>query len=269
MDERQEHMSLSGPDERAVFAGERQQRILALLRAEGRVDTRELAGHFEVSLESIRKDLIHLERHGQLQRVHGGAIPAESASFEPPVQERTGLSREKTRIAEAALAHLPADGSILLDAGSTTERLADLVPSGPSLTVFTNTLPIALKLLGRPNLEVFTLGGRVRSRTLAEVDEWALRSLAALNADVAFLGTNGLHPERGLTTPDAAEAQVKRAMLSSACKRVLLSDHSKIGSVSTVQHATLEDIDLLITDSGITKSQLDELRSAGLAVEVV
>lgn len=262
-------MSLSGPEERTVFAGERQQRILALLRAAGRVDSRELAEHFEVSVESIRKDLIHLERHGQLQRVHGGAIPAESASFEPPVQERTGRAREKTRIAEAALAYLPVDGSVLLDAGSTTERLAELIPPGPALTVFTNTLPIALKLMGRPNLEVFTLGGRVRSRTLAEVDEWALRSLAAINADVAFLGTNGLHPERGLTTPDPAEAQVKRAMLGSARKRILLCDHSKIGSVSTVQHGTLEDIDLLITDSGISTSQLTGLRAAGLTVEVV
>jgi len=262
-------MSLNGPDERAVFAGERQQRILALLRAAGRVDTRDLAESFDVSIESIRKDLIHLERHGQLQRVHGGAIPAESASFEAPVQERTGFAREKTRIAEAALDHLPVGGSILLDAGSTTERLAELLPPGPALTVFTNTLPIALKLLGHAQLDVFTLGGRVRSRTLAEVDEWALRSLAELNADVAFLGTNGLHPERGLTTPDPAEAHVKRAMLASARRRILLCDHSKIGSISTVQHATLEDIDLLITDDGATSDQLATLRAAGLEIQVV
>lgn len=254
---------------RAAFADQRHQQILQKLRAEQRVDSAELAATFGVSGESIRKDLIHLERHGQLKRVHGGAIPADTFSFEPAVSARTEYSNEKSRIARAALAYLPHQGSVLIDAGSTTEKLADTFPGDRELTVFTNTLPVALTLVNRPLLTVFTLGGRLRSRTLAEVDEWALRSLAEINADVAFLGTNGISTDRGLTTPDAAEAHIKRAMLASARRRIFLSDHSKIGVVSTMQHAALSDIDVLITDTGISNRDLKALRSAGVQVECV
>jgi DeoR family fructose operon transcriptional repressor len=254
---------------RAAFADQRHQQILLKLRSEQRVDTAELATFFGVSGESIRKDLIHLERHGQLKRVHGGAIPADTVSFEPAVSARTGFSTEKARIARAALEFLPAQGSVLIDAGSTTEKLAEAFPGDRELTVFTNTLPIALTLVNRPLLSVFSLGGRLRSRTLAEVDEWALRSLAEINVDVAFLGTNGISLDRGLTTPDAPEAQVKRAMLASARRRIFLCDHSKIGVVSTIQHATLADIDVLITDTGIATSNLKALRDAGVSVECV
>ncbi|OFI38163.1 D-beta-D-heptose 1-phosphate adenosyltransferase [Arthrobacter sp. SW1] len=263
----------SAPDEdavaRAAFADQRHQQILLKLRAEQRVDSAELAAMFGVSGESIRKDLIHLERHGQLKRVHGGAIPADTASFEPAVSARTEYSNEKSRIARAALEYLPHQGSVLIDAGSTTEKLADTFPGDRELTIFTNTLPIALTLVNRPLLTVFTLGGRLRSRTLAEVDEWALRALDEINADVAFLGTNGISIDRGFTTPDAAEAHIKRAMLKSARRRILLSDHSKIGVVNTIQHATLADIDVLITDTGISNKDLKSLKDAGITVEVV
>ncbi|WP_146359370.1 DeoR/GlpR family DNA-binding transcription regulator [Arthrobacter yangruifuii] len=254
---------------RTAYAVQRHQQILLKLRAEQRVDTAELAAAFGVSGESIRKDLIHLERHGQLKRVHGGAIPADSLSFEPAVSARTEYASEKARIARAALEYLPHQGAVLIEAGSTTEKLADTFPGDRELTVFTNALPIALALVNRPLLTVFTLGGRLRSRTLAEVDEWALRSLAEMNADVAFLGTNGISIERGLTTPDAAEAQIKRAMLTSARRRVFLCDHSKINVVSTVQHAKLSNVDVLITDTGIENKDLRALRAAGVHVECV
>ncbi|MCU1406676.1 MAG: putative transcriptional regulator, DeoR family [Glaciihabitans sp.] len=253
---------------RGAHADQRLQRILLDLRENGRVDAGQLATVLGVTGETLRKDLIHLERHGRLRRVHGGAIPPESLSFEPAVITRTEFSAEKSRIARAALAHLPEHGSVLIDAGSTTERFAELIPGNRELTVFTNTLPIALALVGNPLLTVFTFGGRLRGNTLAEVDDWALRALRETNVDVAFLGTNALSLERGLTTPDPAEASVKRAMLDSARRRILLCDHSKFGAVSTVQHATLDDIDLLITDTDADPGDLADLRAAGLEIEL-
>ena len=156
---------------------------------------------------------------------------------------------------------------MLLDAGSTTGRLAELFPFGRRLTVYTNTLPIALALVNHPQLTVSTLGGRVRPATLAEVDDLAVRALAGLNVDVAFLGANAISVERGLTTPDPAEAAVKQQMLASAGRRILLADHSKVGRVSLCKHADLSDLDLLITDSGIPKADLTTLRATGLEVQ--
>ena len=217
--------------------------------------------------ETVRKDLIELERQGLLRRVHGGAVPIEDLSFEPDVSARTEFADEKQRIAKAAFVHLPAEGSVLLDAGSTTSRLADILPTDRSLTVFTNALPIALRLLNRPKLTVHTLGGRLRGPTSAEVGFWADRALRGLNVDVAFLGTNGISLDRGLTTPDPAEAATKQLMLSSARRRILLADHSKVGRVSLCKHGELRDIDLLITDSGLPEDQRAELAAAGLSME--
>jgi DeoR family fructose operon transcriptional repressor len=252
---------------RAPFSSQRRQAIVRTLRTTGRIDAAEIGTVLGVTHETVRRDLIRLEREGVLRRVHGGAVPVESLSFEPNVSARIEFSDAKLRIARAALAHLPEKGSILLDAGSTTSRLADILPTDRSLTVFTNTLPIAMALLGRPNLTVHTLGGRVRGPTSAEVGPWTDRVLRDLNVDVAFLGTNGISLERGLTTPDPAEAATKHLMLSAARHRILLADHSKVGLVSLCKHGELTDIDLLITDAQLPDDQAAALAAVGLAVE--
>lgn len=133
--------------------------------------------------------------------------------------------------------------------------------------MYTNTVPLAMALLTRPRLTVFTLGGRLRNTTFAEVGDWAARALAEINVDVAFLGTNGISTTRGLTTPDPAEAAVKRLMLGCAATRVLLADHSKFGIVKGTRHADLADIDVLITDTGLPDDAHAQLRSAGIDVE--
>ncbi|MGV9765073.1 DeoR/GlpR family DNA-binding transcription regulator [Micromonospora tulbaghiae] len=258
----------SSPARRAPYSAERKQAIMTELRLAGRIDAAEVAARLNVTKETVRKDLVGLERQGLLRRVHGGAVPVGQLSYEPAVVTRTYYSEEKTRIAAAALAHLPAAGAVLIDAGSTTARLAEMFPSDRELTVYTNTLPIALALIDRPLLTVVTLGGRVRPLTLAEVDDWAARALAEINVDVAFLGANAISVERGLTTPDPAEAAVKRLMLGSARRRILLADHSKVGGVSLCKHADLSDIDLLITDTGLPDADLKALQAAGLEVEL-
>jgi DeoR family fructose operon transcriptional repressor len=249
------------------YAAQRQEAILRVLRAQGEVSAAALTEELEVTAETIRKDLIVLERQGLLRRVHGGALPVDRLSFEPEVSARREYTQEKQRIARAALGHLPAAGSVLLDAGSTVTKLAEMFPGDRPLTVFTNTLPAALALVTRPNLTVYTLGGRLRGRTLATVEGWAAQALSEINVDVAFLGTNAISVERGLTTPDPAEAAVKRLMLSCAQRRVLLADSSKAGKISLCQHARLSDIDILITDTGISAADAAAIRAAGPIVE--
>ncbi|WP_304452084.1 DeoR/GlpR family DNA-binding transcription regulator [Nocardiopsis sp. YSL2] len=253
-----------------MYAEERQKEILERARRDGRVDVTGLSSEFDVTYETIRRDLTALERHGVLRRVHGGAIPVERLGFEPALNVRDSvLTEEKERIAKAALAELPEEGAILLDAGSTTGRLAEQLPTDRELTVVTNSLSIALTLTTRSNINLMLLGGRLRNRTQATVDAWALRSLSESFVDVAFMAANGVSVERGLTTPDTAEAEVKRAMLASSRRALLLADHTKVGNDHFARFAGVDQLDKIITDTGLAAGLADELESAGPAVLTV
>lgn len=250
-----------------MYAEERHQEILRLARADGRVDVAALADTFKVTAETIRRDLTTLERAGALRRVHGGAIPVERLGFEPALATRDSvLTDEKERIAKVALAEVPDEGAIILDAGTTTARLAQALPADRELTVVVNSPVIATMLGTRANLNVLLLGGRLRGRTLATVDDWALRPLDDIYVDVAFIGTNGLSVERGLTTPDPAEASVKRAMIGAARRVVLLADHTKIGNDYLARFGALTDLDLLITDTGLDDDLASDVEAAGVRV---
>lgn len=251
-----------------MYATERQREILDKARTEGRVEVRDLAESLAVTSETVRRDLSALERRGVLHRVHGGAIPVERLGIEPAVAEREArMSGQKERIAKAALDELPDDGgTIILDAGTTTIRLAELLPTDRELIVVTHSLPIAILLAGRPNITLHVAGGLVRGRTLATVGAWAERAMADVFADVAFLGTNGLTVEHGLTTPDIAEAGVKRALVAASRRAVLLADHTKIGRTEFARVAPLSAIDTVVTDSDLHVEVAEELEAAGTRV---
>jgi DeoR family fructose operon transcriptional repressor len=250
-----------------MYAEERQQEILRRARENGRVDVVGLAEELSVTGETIRRDLTTLERAGVVRRVHGGAIPVERLGFEPALAARDAvMTAEKERIAKAALAELPEDGAIIIDAGSTTERLASVLPMDRELTVVVNAPPLAVLLASRPNLTVIMLGGRVRPRTLATVDDWNLRLLSEIQVDVAFMGTNGFSPERGFTTPDPAEAAVKRAMIGASRRAVVLADHTKAGNDYFARFAHFCDVDTLITDHGMDDELMESLEGCGVRV---
>ncbi|MCR6690731.1 DeoR/GlpR family DNA-binding transcription regulator [Cellulomonas sp.] len=250
-----------------MYAPERHQRILDIAREAGRVDVVTLAAQLDVTPETIRRDLTALERHGLVRRVHGGAIPVERLGFEPGIAQREGvLAGEKERIAKAALDELPDGGSVILDAGTTTVRLAEMLPHDRDLTVVTHALPVATLLAARSTITLHLVGGNVRGRTLAAVGPWALRELADIHADVAFVGTNGLSVERGLSTPDVAEAAVKRALVEAAQRTVVLADHSKLGRTDFAHVVPVTALDTLITDTGAADELVDEIEAAGLRV---
>ncbi|GAA0514274.1 DeoR family transcriptional regulator [Saccharopolyspora subtropica] len=251
-----------------MYGAERQQLLVQRARRDGRIDVTAAAAEFEVAPETIRRDLAALERQGLVRRVYGGAIPVERLDFEPGVSLRDQTNAaEKERIARAALDAVPSRGTVLLDAGTTTARLAGLLPADRELTVVTNSLPVANQLAPRNNYNLHLLGGRIRSTTLASVESWALDVLRTLTIDVGFFGTNGFSAARGCTTPDPAESAVKAAMIAACRKRVLLADHSKYGDDQFSRFAELAEIDLVITDDGLDQAALDEL--AGVDAEVV
>jgi DeoR family fructose operon transcriptional repressor len=249
-----------------MYAEERRQEIALLVRRDGRGDVAELAGRFEVTPETIRRDLTDLEQRNVLRRVHGGAIPIERFRAEPALAEKAiSMAREKAAIASAALPFVPDQGTVLLDAGTTTLALARVFPDR-DLTLYTNSSPLAVELSSRPQVQLYLVGGRVRGRTLAHVGDWALRQLGDLRVDVAFLGTNGLSVERGLSTPDPAEAAVKREMCRAAQQVVVLTDHTKVGEESGVRFAPIDQVDVLVTDAGLAESDRRALDQAGVEV---
>ncbi len=247
-----------------MYAEERQAAIVSRARSAGRVEVAELAEAFDVTPETVRRDLTSLERQGLLRRVHGGAIVVDLFGFEPALAVRESVhTGEKARIAQAALAEVPMEGAIALDAGSTTQKLAELLPPDRELTVVTNSIPIALTLAGKSNITLHLAGGRVRGRTLATVDDAALEFMRTIHVDVAFMGTNGLTVDRGLTTPDRAEAAVKRSFVRSALRCVALADHTKFGSVHFAHFADLSEVDVVVTDSALAQTVAAEVEAAG------
>lgn len=255
----------------SMYAEERQQAMAQLVAARGRLSVNAIAEQYDVTTETVRRDLSALERMGLVRRVHGGAVPAHSlAVIESGLVERDAANTdEKDRIAQAALDQLPPAGStVLLDAGSTTNRLATLLPRDLRLTVVTHAVPVAARLAGSPSIELYLLPGRVRPTTQAAVGTETVAALADLRADVLFLGTNGLSLDYGLSTPDRDEAATKRAMVASARRVVVLADASKIGVESSLRFASLEEIDVLVTDSAISAADRLSLTRAGIEVVV-
>ena len=255
-----------------MYAEERQQAIADLVAQRGRLSVTALAAEYAVTTETVRRDLSVLERAGVLRRVHGGAVSSGAlAALEPKVGDRD-LARadEKDRIAKRAVSFLPdSGGSVLLDAGTTTARLALMFPRDRQLTVVTNAVPIAARLAGSPSVDLHLLPGRVRPTTHAAVGEDTVEALHRLRADVAFVGTNGLSAGHGLSTPDHAEAAAKRALIASAHQVVVLVDSSKIGQEHTVRFAELADIDVVITDEDIDPADRAALERQDVEVVIV
>ncbi len=247
-----------------MYAAERQQRILEEARRAGRVEVATLADTLGVAAETVRRDLTALERRGSLRRVHGGAIPVERLELEPTLATRSTRRAEvKRRIAARVLDELPPGATVLLDSGSTTQAVVEMLPPDVDLTVLTNSVPAAAALATHPGISLYLLGGRVRGTTAAAVGEWATGALEGVTVDLAVLGTNGLSVARGLTTPDQAESLVKRAMVRAARRVVVATDSSKVGDDHLHRFATFEEVDVVVTDRDLAQDVAAEMRAAG------
>ncbi len=254
-----------------MYAEERQQAMAHLISRRGRLSVVQLAEQFEVTTETVRRDLSTLDRMGLVRRVHGGAVPAGSLTvIESGIGERDQSNTQaKEAIANAAVSLLPPpDSVIVIDAGSTTARFAAALPRDHRLTVITHAVPVATRLAGLPQIELHLLPGKVRPTTHAAVGAETVAALADLRADVAFIATNGLTVGHGLTTPDSDEAASKRAMIACARKTVVLADSTKLGVETAVRFATLDSLDVLVTDSDVEPADLRALESAGIEVVV-
>ena len=247
-----------------LFQDERRARIAQRVLERGRVDVGELAAEFRVTGETIRRDLTELQRERLVRRVHGGAVPWRGSVIVPRLEVREGHNvTEKRRIAKAALVEVPEQGAIIIDSGSTALQLADLLDRERDLTVITNHVPIIRSLSTSEHPNVMVLGGALRRRTMAFVDETSVEMLDGVTVDVAFIGCDGMSPERGFTTPYREEVAIKRAMMAAARRVVMMFDHSKIGNEQLFRFAEIDEVDIIYTDTGVDEAAAALLREKG------
>jgi DeoR family fructose operon transcriptional repressor len=254
-----------------MYAEERQHAMAELVARRGRVSVNELAREFDVTTETVRRDLSLLESRRMVRRVHGGALPVDSFTvLEQLLSDRDASNTEaKHKIAAAAVALLPhAEATIVIDAGSTTVRLAELLPRDRQITVFTHAVPVAARLADLAQVDLHLLPGRVRRNTQAAVGVETVQALSRIRADLAFVGTNGLTLTHGLSTPDQTEAATKSAIVACAQRVIVVADSSKIGQERTIRFASISDVDVLVTDDGIGDDRRADLEAAGLEVVV-
>jgi DeoR/GlpR family transcriptional regulator of sugar metabolism len=233
-----------------VLAHERHRRIRAALRDRSVVRTEEFAAMLGVSAETVRRDLVALERRGSLVRVHGGATSVVGGSGEEaPFAERSGTDGEaKAAIGRAAAALVRPGQTLIIDVGTTALEAARALPQDHHGVVATCSLLAAAELAGRPRVEVLVAGGRLRAGDLACSGAGTAQFFADLNADVAFLGSGGVDVTAGLTDYHLDEVATRRVMLANTVRSYVLADSGKLGRVAAHRVCGLDDFDGLITD---------------------
>ena len=249
---------------------ERRRLILEMVKHDGRVLVGSLAKHFRTSQVTIRKDLDILQAQGQIHRSHGGALPPHNSVLEDPtLREKEKLHRKEKMLIARAVARMVKEGQVvILDSGTTTTAIARALREFESLTVITNAVNIAAELSGS-SLEVILTGGSLRKNSFSLVGPIAEETLHRLNADILFLGVDGFDLHYGLSTPNLLEAKVNRAMMDVARVTVAVCDSSKFGRRSLSSIAPVSEIQHLISDRGISKSDLAALKKLNLQVTLV
>jgi DeoR/GlpR family transcriptional regulator of sugar metabolism len=253
-----------------VKTGPRRQQILNLLEETGSLDVGDLADRFAVSVVTIRKDLDDLDRQGLLQRTFGGAVFSHRSRFNRSFLERTSQHlREKRAIAAAALEYIKDGDTIILDAGTTTLALAQLLKQHvKSAFIITCSVPVALEV-SSAGYDILLLGGMIRNKSLALLGRETLWMLDRYRADKAFLGSSGFTIEKGHTTPNPDDAQIKEAIMRVSLEKYVLVDSSKFGDQCLTRFANLRDVDLTITDSHLPKAKVKALEASGATFRIV
>jgi DeoR family fructose operon transcriptional repressor len=248
---------------------DRQRAIYMQALRQGSVDVGDLARRHGVTTETIRRDLSDMQSRQLLRRVHGGAVPIERMNHEPLIEARDMVNaEEKLRIATLAVEEVPERGSVIIDSGSTGQRLAEVFPVERDVHVVTNSLLTALTLSRRGLRDLTVLGGTVRTKRHAMVDETTRADLQHMAVDVLFMSCDGLSFQHGLTTPYHEERTIKRAMIERARRVVALVDSSKFGNGQMFSFADFDEIDVLVTDAGVDPDAVDALMSHGISVRI-
>jgi DeoR family transcriptional regulator, aga operon transcriptional repressor len=253
-----------------LLSEERRRAILEIVNREGRVLVPDLAKRFETSQVTVRKDLEALHAHRLIHRTHGGALPARDGALEDPtLREKEKLHhQEKVRIAGAAAGMVQEGQVIILDSGTTTTEIARALRTFRKLTIVTNAVNIAAELSGTA-VDVILTGGTLRKNSFSLVGPIAEETLHRLSADLLFLGVDGFDVHYGLSTPNLLEAKVNKVMVEVAKHTVAVCDSSKFGRRSLSLIVPPSALHEVVTDRGVSKSDVRVLKQVGIEVTLV
>ena len=248
-----------------MLTRQRKQLILEKLGAEGQVQSKALSILFDVSEDTIRRDLRELAAEGRLQRVHGGALPSSSAIA--PFAERQSVTMDaKKRVARKGAQLISSGQVVIIDGGTTTSELITFFPPDLRITVVTHSPSIALGLVDHPAIEVILIGGRLYKHSIVAVGAAAIEGIENIHADLFFMGVTGIHPDAGLTTGDFEEACIKRAFSGRAAETVVLASPEKINTASSFVIGDVSSVNTIIVEDGTDKEWIRAVSEKGVSV---
>lgn len=246
-----------------MLRGQRQEWLVDRLRVEGRLVAKDIAAELGVSEDSVRRDLRELAAAGLCQRVYGGALPVSPAIADYPARQRVAVAN-KQRVAAAAARLVPPDGVAILDGGTTALAVVAALPLDLRATVVTHSPTVATALADRPGVEVQILGGRLFRHSMVTCGAAAVEAAQGVSADVFLLGVTGVHHEAGLTTGDADEAAMKRALSRRAADTFVLASAEKIGAASPFLVLPLAAVSGIVTDAPADDPTVTRVAAAGM-----
>lgn len=258
-----------------MLAKQRYNKILELIDKEGIVHTAELVKLMGVSSETIRKDLEYLDNQGRLLRVHGGAVPLD-AEKEPDIapgyislQMRNSQHLEQKSAITSKAASLVSEGQVIaLDYGSTSQIMAlTLKERFRALTVVTNSIQNALILAENPGITIILTGGVLNRDEYTLVNDFSA-TLESIHIDIMFMTVTGIDPVIGCTDQRLSEMRIQNQMHQSASRTIVLADSSKFGKASLLKICPLDEIDTIITDSGIQPQMEERIRKTGTRLTI-
>ncbi|WP_162600345.1 DeoR/GlpR family DNA-binding transcription regulator [Streptomyces sp. CS147] len=248
-----------------MLAAERRDHLLGLLAREGKIVAKDVAAELGISGDSVRRDLRDLAAEGLCHRVYGGALPASPAVVDYAAREGVAPGG-KQRVAATAAELVRPGGTVILDGGTTALAVAHALPRDLACTVITHSPTVAAALLDHQEAELFLLGGRVFKHSAVACGAAAVEAAQNVSADLCLLGVTGVHPEAGLTTGDAEEAAMKRALSARAADTYILASSEKIGTASQFRVLPWEKVSGLITDTDTHDMVIGQLKALGVDV---
>lgn len=250
----------------ALLTAQRKKLILSRLAQDGQVVAKDLALEWDVSEDTIRRDLRELAAAGRLQRVHGGALPASLADGDLRVREAVSV-REKVALGKAGAAKIQSGQVVILDGGTTAIQVARHLAPDLRATLITHSPNVAVALAEHSGIEIIMLGGRLFRHSMVNVGAALIDAASRLRADLYFMGVTGVHPEAGLSTGDAEEAAVKRALHQCAAETVVLASSEKLLAASAFVVASLSEMAALVVPASTPARTVGAIRASGVKVE--
>lgn len=248
----------------------RRKEIMDILQRDKIVEISILSEHFNVSPMTIRRDLLFFEKQGLVTMTHGGAVINEGASIEPALDIKQGQAiQEKKLIGEAAAKLVKEGQAIFIDCGTTTKEVATAIYTYKNITVLTNSLLVANILTQSRYIKLVMLPGTFRDKSMGFVGPSTINFIEKLEFDICFLGTEGVHINRGATVPDLEDGEAKKSIVNRSKKVVVVADNTKIGKSSLVTTASTDDISTIVTGKTADKYHLDKFREKGIEVILV